>query len=118
MFDSVCIGLRYFLGRCDRVFFCPVDVPLFSEDTVRKEIENADKADFILPFSDRITGHPVLMSQNAMEYTLSYNGDVGMRGAYTSFEQKYPGSVLRIEVNDIGSTMDADNQNIGIDSGR
>ena len=35
MFDSVCIGLRYLRGKCDRVLFTPVDIPLFTAATVR-----------------------------------------------------------------------------------
>ena len=30
MFDSALIGLKYIRGKCDRILFTPVDVPLFT----------------------------------------------------------------------------------------
>ena len=35
MFDSVKIGLTYLQDKCSRVLFTPVDVPLFTAQTVR-----------------------------------------------------------------------------------
>ena len=35
MLDSVKIGLRYLAGKCDAVLFTPVDIPLFTAETVR-----------------------------------------------------------------------------------
>ncbi len=36
MFDSALIGLRYLAGKCSRAFFNPVDIPLFTADTVAR----------------------------------------------------------------------------------
>ena len=36
MFHSACIGLRYLIASCDRILFTPVDVPLFTSETVRQ----------------------------------------------------------------------------------
>ena len=44
MFESVCIGLRYLKNKCDRVLFTPVDIPLFTADTVQKLLESDWKA--------------------------------------------------------------------------
>ena len=35
MFESACIGLQYLEDKCDRVLFTPVDIPLFTSDTVK-----------------------------------------------------------------------------------
>ena len=40
MFDSVKIGLRYLQGKCDRILFTPVDVPLFTARTVRAILDS------------------------------------------------------------------------------
>ena len=34
MFDSAKIGLEYLKSRCDKIFFTPVDIPLFTSSTV------------------------------------------------------------------------------------
>ena len=39
MFDSVKIGLEYLMDKCDRVLFTPVDVPLFTAETVRRLLD-------------------------------------------------------------------------------
>ena len=36
MLDSAKIGLRYLKDRCDKVLFCPVDIPFFTDETVEK----------------------------------------------------------------------------------
>ena len=42
MLDFVKEGLTYLKNNCDRIFFCPSDVPLFTEETLRRmEEENA-----------------------------------------------------------------------------
>ena len=40
MFDSVKIGLRYLLDKCDKVLFTPVDVPLFTAKTVKAILDS------------------------------------------------------------------------------
>ena len=40
MFDSVKIGLSYLAGKCDAVLFTPVDIPLFTVNTVRALLES------------------------------------------------------------------------------
>ena len=39
MFDSAKLGLSYLEGRCDKVLFCPADIPFFTDETVRKMLE-------------------------------------------------------------------------------
>lgn len=108
MFESGLIGLRYMHDRCSHVFFCPVDVPFFTVDTVLDEMANAENADFIIPGCNGRYGHPILLSSKALEYALQYNGEDGMKGAYRSFVSKGLGNLLRISVNDLGAVMAAD----------
>jgi molybdopterin-guanine dinucleotide biosynthesis protein A len=34
MFDSAVIGLDFLRGKCDRILLTPVDIPLFTAETV------------------------------------------------------------------------------------
>lgn len=36
MFESARIGFRRLQNRCDKVLFCPADIPFFTDDTVKK----------------------------------------------------------------------------------
>ena len=65
MFDSACIGFSYLKDRCDAVFFCPVDVPFFTDETVKAEMNRAESADIIVPYCHARPGHPILLSQRA-----------------------------------------------------
>ena len=40
MFDSALIGLKYMSGKCGRILFTPVDVPLFTAATVRRLLDS------------------------------------------------------------------------------
>ena len=108
MFDSACIGFSYLKDRCDAVFFCPVDVPFFTDETVKAEMNRVESADIIVPYCHARPGHPILLSHRAVEYVLQYTGERGMRGAYESFGQTGAGTVLQIGVDDDGAVMDAD----------
>lgn len=108
MFDSAKIGLSYLKSRCSHIFFCPVDVPFFTEETVRKEMSLSERADVIVPFCHERPGHPLLLSEKAVSYVLQYNGERGMRGAYETMRKERAGEVIRMEVDDDGAVMDAD----------
>jgi len=102
MFDSVKIGLEYLKDKCDRVLFCPVDVPLFTAGTV-KELLNSP-AKLACPVCDGITGHPLLISGELFEHILSDSGEGGLRGAV----ERSGESFVHIPVNDPGTIKDAD----------
>ena len=108
MYDSALLGLRYLHERCSHVFFCPVDVPFFTEETVREEMRNATKADFIIPGCKGRFGHPILLSQRAIDFALKYSGENGMKGAYQRFEAEGRGSLFRLTVDDLGAVMAAE----------
>ena len=79
MFDSAKIGLDYIKDKCDRVLFTPVDVPLFTSQTVSQLLEN--DADFAVPICNDIEGHPLLLKSSIIPAILDYNGTEGLRGA-------------------------------------
>ena len=102
MFDSAKIGLKYMLERCDRVLFTPVDVPLFTLDTVR--IILSDKNPLIIPVYDGKEGHPLLISSKLIPEILEYSGEGGLSGAL-----KNCGRERRLlKVKDSGVIFDAD----------
>ena len=108
MFDSARLGLEAIADRCDRVFFCPVDVPFFTDQTVTDEIRMMDTnpdARVIIPRCGDRDGHPLLIDAKVLQDILGYEGDFGMRGAYESFPK---GSTIRIAVEDEGAVTDAD----------
>lgn len=79
MFDSAKIGLQYIHGKCDRVFFMPVDVPLFTAKTVESLLET--DAEIACPVCDGMRGHPIMMSDRVIGKILSDDGDCGLQGA-------------------------------------
>ena len=108
MFDSARLGLEKIKGKCDRVFFCPVDVPFFTDLTVAEELklmERNDNVDVVVPECGGKDGHPLLLRGSVIPEILAYSGERGMRGAYESLPA---GSVVRVSVNDEGAVIDAD----------
>jgi len=89
MFDSIKIGLDYQKERADKIFITPVDVPLFTSDTV-KALLNCKK-DVGIPAYKGKTGHPVILGGGAVTRILNYSGSGGLRNAITelSLEVEY-----------------------------
>lgn len=79
MFDSAKIGLQYIRGKCDRVFFMPVDVPLFTARTVEALLKT--EAEIACPVCDGMRGHPIMMSDRVIDRILLDSGDCGLQGA-------------------------------------
>ena len=102
MFDSVKIGLRYLQNKCEKVLFTPVDIPLFTIDTVRTILESEEA--LVCPICQGKTGHPLLIDASLIEEILNDSGEQGLHGATKrcSEELKY------IEVMDYGTIRDAD----------
>lgn len=103
MFDSVKIGFSYMQDKCDRIFFAPADVPLFTLETallVRDEPEGLIK----IPICGGRDGHPVSIDCSLIPQILSYQGNRGLKGAMELGDDL----VKRIEVDDPGIFMDAD----------
>lgn len=79
MFDSVKIGLAYVRDHCDRTFFTPVDVPLFTAGTLDALLKCS--GELCCPVCDARRGHPILFSKRVMDRVLTDPGEGGLRGA-------------------------------------
>jgi molybdate transport repressor ModE-like protein len=79
MFDSVKIGFRYLAGKCDQVLVTPVDVPLFTLDTVQTLIQSGEK--LAVPVYNGERGHPMLVAGEQMSELMKYEGSSGLWGA-------------------------------------
>ena len=82
MLDLAVQGFRY-LKNCDRIFFCPADVPLFTEDTLKAMMECATtrQARVVIPVYKERKGHPVLIDTGLTEAIAAYRGERGLKGA-------------------------------------
>ena len=82
MLDLAVQGFRY-LKNCDRIFFCPADVPLFTEDTLKAMMECATtrQARVVIPVYKERKGHPVLIDTSLTEAIAVYRGERGLKGA-------------------------------------
>ncbi len=102
MFDSVRIGLEYFRGKCQRVLFTPVDIPLFTAATVEALLGCG--APLACPVCRGERGHPILMSGGVVERVLAGGGEGGLRGAL----ERCGVPMTEVEVPDPGILLDAD----------
>ena len=102
MFDSVKIGLEYLKGKCGRVLFTPVDIPLFTAGTVRALLDSG--AALACPVCQGETGHPILIASSLFDRILADSGEQGLKGAVERC-----GTVMeKIPVDDPGTLHDAD----------
>ena len=102
MFDSVKIGLRYLRGKCDKVLFTPVDVPLFTAKTVKTILDSG--ADLVCPMCEGRQGHPILIADHLISEILDDCGEQGLKGAM----DRCSVPLLRMDVADPGTIHDAD----------
>lgn len=107
MFDSAKLGLAFLKGKCDRVLFCPVDVPFFTDDTVDRILQAEGR--LVFPTCKGKLGHPIRIDNDLLEAVLNHNGDRGLKGALDSLDvldedRNY------LEIQDEGSITDADTQ--------
>lgn len=102
MFDSAKMGLAYLQDRCDRIFFCPADVPFFSGDTVKELLEQDGK--IVFPICQKKIGHPIRIDADLIPSILEYQGDRGLKGALDSLGIE----PVQIPVKDEGAITDAD----------
>lgn len=102
MFDSAVIGLQALMGKCDRVFFTPGDVPLVKRDTI--QILKGGTGAFVRPVCRKKPGHPVVIDSEQIASIIKYRGSNGLRGAIES--QNIP--IQEITVDDEGTIMDVD----------
>jgi CTP:molybdopterin cytidylyltransferase MocA len=112
MFYSVSMGFADIAERADAVFFTPVDVPLFTVNTMRlltERLQNScgrpEGADHIIsPIHKGKLGHPILMLPQALKELIKWKGPGGLRGAIDA----YGGLTEILEIDDPGVVFDAD----------
>ena len=102
MFDSALIGLKYIRGKCDRILFTPVDVPLFTAATVRGLLDSG--AELACPVCGGQRGHPILMSPDVVDRLLRDSGEDGLKGALS----RCGVPMTLVDVPDPGILHDAD----------
>lgn len=102
MFDSAKIGLEYMRDKCDKVLFTPVDIPLFTANTVTTLLNSG--AELACPVCDGKTGHPILISSAIIEKILADSGERGLQGAISRCGVE----MTQVEVSDQGVLHDAD----------
>ena len=102
MFDSAVLGFSFIKDKCDRIFFTPGDIPLFTYDTVQRLL--ATSTDVAKPVFNGQEGHPVLLSRALLNKICTYHGQGGLRGALENYGEK----VQLISVDDEGILLDAD----------
>ncbi len=105
LFSSVRLGLKYLLDKCDRVFFSPVNYPMFVPQTLTALLSS--DADIVTPLYKGKGGHPVLIKNSVIPGIISYDGDEGLRGAMNSNS-----AIIRerVEVNDRGVLLSIHNE--------
>ena len=102
MFDSARIGFSYLEGKCDRVLFTPVDVPLFAPGTVKRLL--ATDVPLAVPVCGGKRGHPILLSAALLPALIRDSGEDGLKGAL----RRAGAPAHRVEVPDEGILYDAD----------
>ena len=102
MFDSALIGLRYLQGKCSRVLFTPVDIPLFTASTVEALLNSG--APLACPVCDGRDGHPILMGAEVIDRVVLDSGDGGLKGAL----ERCGVPMTAVPVSDPGILMDVD----------
>lgn len=102
MFDSAVIGLNYVKDKFDRVLFTPVDIPLFTANTVEKLMESG--APLACPYCGENRGHPIMLSAEVVERVVADSGEGGLQGAL----KRCGVEETRVQVSDEGILRDAD----------
>lgn len=102
MIDSAAIGLNYILNKCSRTFITPVDIPLFTVNTVKKLMGR--NAGIVKPVCNGKAGHPVLLSCRIIPELLAEGKECGLNKAMLKFRA----DTDYVEVDDEGVLKDAD----------
>ena len=102
MFDSVKIGLEYLKDKCDIILFTPVDIPLFTADTISKLVDSG--AELACPVCEGRRGHPILIGSGLVDIILEDSGEQGLKGAL----ERCNVPMKLVEVEDQGILHDAD----------
>lgn len=81
-FDGVLEGLRFMVGKFDRVFIVPGDMPLFLPDTLRSLLHST--AHIAIPITSHVNGCPVLLDHAAMKAILEDTESTSLENALSA----------------------------------
>lgn len=84
MFSSAKKGIKSIPQEWDRFFFLPVDVPLVRPSTLSRLTE--EEGSLVYPRFMGKRGHPPLIHRSLIDQILSWDGEMGLRGALESLE--------------------------------
>lgn len=79
MFDCVKAGLQYLQDKCNAVLITPVDIALFSVQTVQKLLQMPEA--LCVPAYQGKNGHPILLRGVYFDQICAYTGSGGLAGA-------------------------------------
>lgn len=101
MLDSIKLGVQYLKEMCQKILITPVDMPLFTESSIKTLIESQHDVTYISYKGKK--GHPLMVNKNVYNDIIQFNGELGLKGVLIQQSDK-----IIIPVNDIGIVMDAD----------
>lgn len=104
-FHSAKLGLARRRLLADRIFFTPGDVPLVAPATLRLLMQATAESDapVIIPVHGSRKGHPALIAIRVIPGLLEYQGDQGVRGAFSTIRD----GILFLLVDDPAIPLDA-----------
>jgi CTP:molybdopterin cytidylyltransferase MocA len=106
MFYSASMGFAVMAERADAIFFTPVDVPLFTVNTMRLLTEHLQNSrdHIVSPLHAGKLGHPILVLSQVVKELIGWKGSGGLRGAIDA----YSGPKDILEIDDPGTVFDVD----------
>ena len=109
MLESAKIGFSYLEHICDRIAFCPVDIPMFTVETVKKLMSSEEL--LISPSYKGRGGHPLVMDAAIIPHILKYEGTGGIKAALRDSGIKKHW----LEVDDEGTMIDIAKKKVSSD---
>lgn len=105
MLASIRMGLRA-VKDADAVFFLPGDLPLIAPGSMRQVKERLlllpEGCEALVPVTGESTSHPPVLLPGGVRKVLDYEGEGGLKGAFSSMNTVY------MELSDAGALTDAD----------
>lgn len=102
MFDSARLGFSFIMDKCDRTFFTPVDIPLFTIDTVNRLLRT-DEA-IVKPVCNNVVGHPILIKADVLSKICQMDDHESLKSALRACGER----IETLPVADEGILRDAD----------
>ncbi len=105
LFASAKIGFSYLQDHCEQLLFTPVNVPLFSVDTVTQLLAAEHSA--CVPVFCGKEGYPLLLKRPVLKEITEYSGSEGLFGALALAD-----GIASIEVADQGILLNLQNSKL------